>query len=643
MFLCLEAEMRRSCSVVEITLNNLMDESPSFLPDSAARVISEKAPLGLFIYQLSANNPEKGFIQYEYNLTRTSFADRSRFALESSSGIITISSASLDYETIQSPITLYFNARLSGLVSNDFTLRIVVTDVNDNSPMFSQTMYQFNVTENAVVNTPVGLVVATDSDLTSANNNITYYVLNNQFSDVFRINEITGLITVVGITDRETMSKYVMTVCATDNATDSRQTHPSKEQREMCTSVNIQVLDENDVTPSFSQSTYSITLSEKTPVLLPVFTFFASDKDDGDNGRVQYSTIGNFPSSRFSLDSNSGVLTTQGNLDFETATVYVISVRASDSGSPPKFSDAILNVNVLDVNDNSPIFELDLYKFTVLNTATNSTFVGNVNATDADGTALNSNIEYSLFAPACPNLFAIDANTGNIVVASSLSAAGSICRLTVIAKDMINAPNPAERRQDTSFVEITIQNAGNAPPIFSPAFYEVVISEKFPTNQVIFIFEAIDPDDPVAPLSYGFSRNTTVNPDRMNFDISIDGKVTLKSPYIIDSENKSVHMLYVKASDISGLTGNEATLKITVLDVNDNSPTFSQNVYDFSVLENSASGTPIGTVTSNDGDSTSANNQIRYYILGNINGNIFAVDAISGLITVTGNLKFVIW
>lgn len=64
---------------------------------------------------------------------------------------------------------------------------------------------------------------------------------------------------------------------------------------------------------------------------------------------------------------STGALTLQHQLDFESKTMYGLNITVSDNGTPPMSTITYAQIDVDDVNDNTPIFEKDSYEFTVSN------------------------------------------------------------------------------------------------------------------------------------------------------------------------------------------------------------------------------------------------------------------------------------
>jgi hypothetical protein len=121
--------------------------------------------------------------------------------------------------------------------------------------------------------------------------------------------------------------------------------------------VIIRVRDVNDCEPNFDQSTYTDSVPESAPVGSTVLKLHASDGDSGLNADIRYS----LESEQFIVDSYTGVVSTAALLDFETRQFYTIPVTAHDRGNPSQVGTTQLDINILNVNDNWPIFTSQEY------------------------------------------------------------------------------------------------------------------------------------------------------------------------------------------------------------------------------------------------------------------------------------------
>ena len=107
------------------------------------------------------------------------------------------------------------------------------------------------------------------------------------------------------------------------------------------------------------------------------------DADEGDNGKIIYS-LGGADSSTFQIDRVSGRITTRDKLDYETKKSYNFNVIATDRGINPNTGTTTVTVNVIDVNDQRPVFIGSPYSAQVLENSPFGTRVKTIKATDSD-------------------------------------------------------------------------------------------------------------------------------------------------------------------------------------------------------------------------------------------------------------------
>jgi hypothetical protein len=101
----------------------------------------------------------------------------------------------------------------------------------------------------------------------------------------------------------------------------------------------------------------------------------ATDKDTGLFGSVRYTGITGQASDAFSMDSDTGLITVAmgSSLDREVAAQLRLTVHARDEDGKGNAGTVSLTVNLLDVNDNAPIFQREVYEFTLNSDFTNFT------------------------------------------------------------------------------------------------------------------------------------------------------------------------------------------------------------------------------------------------------------------------------
>ena len=346
-----------------------------------------------------------------------------------------------------------------------------------------------------------------------------------------------------GNLDREEQSTYLLNIVASDQATDVDELVPANEARIGVSIVRITVKDVNDLSPTFSLPIYSITVSEKVPVGRTLFQFSASDKDLLLNGEITY-LVRNMDANLFSLDPITGIVKTVNRINYEAKTQHNIIVYAQDRGNPPRVStDSRLNVNVMDVNDVSPVFDKTLYEISIYENAPVNSFVINIHATDGDGTVSNRNLLYSAVNLGITPAFFFNTN-GTVTVQRALDReVKDRYEFLVVATDM--STDVTEKRQGSSLLIINILDINDNTPSFSIYEYSVLISEATPVTSSIFKFSATDLDRTstisYVPFSSSDSVWTLFQLDPSTGDVKVSG--------ILDYETQNTYTMRIRASD----------------------------------------------------------------------------------------------
>lgn len=290
----------------------------------------------------------------------------------------------------------------------------------------------------------------------------------------------------------------------------------------------------------------------------------ATDKDKGVNSLVSYK-ITSGDSKKFTIDSNTGVITTSEKLDREEAASYILVVTARDHGTPSLSSTVSVSVKVLDENDNTPKFSPRFYQASVLENTAINTNVLRVIATDPDeGT--NGLVTFSILSGNTNGTFTIDNSTGFLSVKQNLDReANAFYSLLISASD--NAPKP---KSDFVRVNFTVLDENDNSPIFvNVANFTIVENSALGTN--VGSISATDSD----AGSNGQVRYQIVKGNKKDvFEINpISGKLTVNGK--IDREKMASYTLTLMASDEGKpAMKTEKDFFITVKDENDNPPEF---------------------------------------------------------------------
>ncbi|XP_053284258.1 protocadherin gamma-A1 [Pleuronectes platessa] len=382
----LENPMELHRITVEIT--DINDNSPTFENDEIKFEISESAALGSRFLLASAEDADAGSNALQkyilsandiFNLKQHSSPDGRKYAEM-------ILQKPLDRET-EPKISLRLIAVDGGTPHRSGTVNIYITvlDINDNPPVFNQSLYRAAVHENAIKGTYITTVNASDAD-SGSNGQVTYRFSNMkaQLADIFNLDSTTGTIILSGQVDYEKDKKYEIMIEAMDQGglTDSSK-------------VLIEIVDVNDNAPIINVMSFSSPVPEDSPLGTTVAIINVIDADSEQNGHIICTTDRSLPFKIKSTLTNYYALLTESPFDREAVPEYNITVRAADSGSPSLSTTTILRLKISDVNDNAPSFDQISYIAHVAENNSPGMSIFSVKARDIDWNQ-NARISYFL-------------------------------------------------------------------------------------------------------------------------------------------------------------------------------------------------------------------------------------------------------
>ncbi|NWX10848.1 PCDB4 protein, partial [Caloenas nicobarica] len=339
-------------------------------------------------------------------------------------------------------------------------VHIVVLDVNDNYPVFTQERYIGKVLENAPEGSVVLRVVAADLDAGS-NGDISYQFSQamSQSDPAFVIDTMTGEIKLTKPLDFEAAEKYELSVRATDGGGLSA----------LC-KVLVEVVDVNDNAPELVVSSFSSPLPENTLPGTVVALFAVRDRDAGANGKISCALEDQLSFSLRPAYKNYYELVTVSTLDREETAQYILSVVAADGGSPSLTTTQTFTVDISDVNDNAPVFSQTLYTMYVRENNVPTVLVGAVSAADAD-VGPNAKVTYSL-VPAHPteqppcSCISVNSENGDVFVLRPLDYE-QLKQIEILVRAS-DAGSPALSANVTVHLVVVDEN-DNAPLVLYPS------------------------------------------------------------------------------------------------------------------------------------------------------------------------------
>ncbi|NWS16487.1 PCD23 protein, partial [Pachyramphus minor] len=399
------------------------------------------------------------------------------------------------------------------------------------------------------------------------------------------------------------------------------------------TQVNISVTDINDNPPVFLTKSDKVTISHTQPPGTAVYIAHAEDKDSGLNGAIKYS-IASKQSNAFSIDPSLGVVNLTRTLDYETASHFLLQVIVKDySNNPPQNNTVFLSIDIEDKNDHSPYFQDDFVVIGIEENVPVGTLVYTFDAKDGDGSLLNSKIQYSLeMSDLDENLFLIHPLYGTLTTASPLDREITHSVIfTVSASDQ--AINLIDRRLDSLAVKIIILDINDNSPNFTSSSLSYVMEDV----EVGFLVHHIIAKDPDEGRNGQVTYHILSGNENKAFILD---KITglLTTTQLLDRENQEHYSLTVMALD-DGSPALSATqvLTIIVLDVNDEIPIFTKQLYETAVRENQDPGEFVIKVEAVDQDA-GLNSLLWYKILPGIGYEKFKMNSSSGELVTTASL-----
>ncbi|XP_077122289.1 protocadherin gamma-B1-like isoform X18 [Ranitomeya variabilis] len=373
---------------IKINIQDINDNPPKFVYDILSLEMSEYTSTGAKFVLQKAEDLDVGV----NSLISYSLSENQYFALGekvSTDGSVfpeLILEKPLDRET-QNKHELILTASDGGnpVQTGTALINIIITDFNDNSPVFTQDVYKVSVRENIPVNSTILQVSASDED-EGVNAQITYSfsTTENHILQTFAINPRNGEIKTKQNLDYEENTFYEISLQAKDGG--GLAAHAK---------FLIEITDENDNAPEISITSSSDLIPEDSPPGSVVALIKVHDRDSGENGEVHCIITGDLPFQLISSTSNFFKVVTKSDLDRENISSYNITIQASDKGSPEMTSKKVIKLHISDVNDNAPVFEKLGYTAFIPENNSPGASIFSVQARDLDSED-NAKITYTL-------------------------------------------------------------------------------------------------------------------------------------------------------------------------------------------------------------------------------------------------------
>ncbi|XP_050167890.1 cadherin-related family member 2 [Myiozetetes cayanensis] len=495
------------------------------------------------------------------------------------------------------------------------TVTIDLIDTNDHIPEFPQSTYNLSVMEHSPEGTIISSnITAYDPD-SGVWGQITYQLLPENLLTVFTVDTMTGALLVKdgNLLDRETRSAYYATLQARDGG-----------GQVGTTVLEITLLDANDMAPVIIGS-YFISVEEGQNISTQIQAI-DNDEPGNLNSKLGFKILPGLFSDNFTIDADTGKMQSKEPLDREAVEDergrMVVTVEVYDHGEPQQSTPVNVTITVGDLNDNVPVFLNQSYEFSVFEDSPGSS-VGEVSATDADRTEINSRISFLLQRTSGSSNFLIRSSrlgpgnySGDLSVDPDVPLDYDTLQQKFFSLEVVAENTAADNVGDKANVSVVVHILDvndESPTVLPDSLQDVFVAENGTQQGVVHTLNASDPDTNHSLVFEGLAV-TCFKGDSSAGDVCGDWFVLAHNGSLlvnssdIDYEVCDRVLLMLRAEDLYTEKGNRysqnETLRILITDVNDNTPVFQAISETFVVVpEISPVDLQVATVKATDADS----------------------------------------
>ncbi|CAH1646513.1 unnamed protein product [Spodoptera littoralis] len=641
---------------VTIYVQDVNDHAPLFQQMMYKRSIPEDMPGGTSVLEVKARDAD-GSSPNNRVVYRIQRGASDKFVIESRTGVVSVANGSTldpDKTTPKSNrYTLTVVALDGGIgdqqLSAAVLVNITIVDVNNKPPVLIEPG-TITVRENTQVGTQIYRASAHDPDdqpvlryaidktgsVARDEDGVPISVAEYDYLALWDLNAVDGTLKVVRLLDREKLEIVKLVITVEDMAAidgGPRQTASA--------TLTVVVDDENDNNPVFRKPLYKTSITENSKNGVNIATVIADDADK--NKTMNYFLEGREDLLNLvHMDSKTGEVVVASKIDHELYPWINLTVKGVDSGVPPRYSVVDLFIQVLDENDNNPIFESSAFEYRVLEDVEPGTTIANILARDADSGEFGK-ITYLLDRMSTQGKFLINADTGALTVSDWLDReTQATYNLVIEAWDNYQFGYlSGESRNAFKQIVVHIEDVNDNPPILHVPSECTTITEFHNYREPIVSVSATDADDNSAPNGrVQFHLVGGKGHDLFRFE-QVGGDANTGRLFARQSlkDRFGNYTLVVEARDL-GIPPNvvRGELRLCVTDYNDHAPVFvhpPQNVT-IKVPENATIGTTVVEVRAIDAD-IGPNGAVRYRVRQDAAGawRAFTVHATSGALRTT--------
>ncbi|XP_071752328.1 cadherin-8 isoform X1 [Centroberyx gerrardi] len=429
-----------------IKVQDINDNPPQFIEGPYRASVPEMSTVGTPVTRVTATDADDPVYGNSAKLVYSILEGQPYFSIDPNSATIKIALHGMDREMREEYLVVIqakdMGGHMGGL-SGTTTVTVTLTDINDNPPKFSKSLYEFVIPEDLPIGKAGGKVKANDRDI-GENAKSTYNIIEGDERGMFEIATDTqtqeGILRLKKPLDFETKRAYTLKVEATNIRFEPNSGGPFKDTATVKVAV-----EDSDEPPVFSKPMYVLEVNENAPINTVIGTVTARDPDST-GSLVRYFIDRHTDLERqFNINVDDGKITLAKPLDRETDMWHNITVTATEVRNHSQISRAIVAIRVMDINDNAPEFATEYEAFLCENGKPGQV-IQTVSAVDKDDPIQGHYFDYRLVPEMLNNPnFTIKNNQDNSI--------------SVLAKH----DTFRRQKQEMYFLPIIVTDNGNPP------------------------------------------------------------------------------------------------------------------------------------------------------------------------------------